>query len=68
MIYDFYYSEQHEAHMKATYEMMGEKYFDTFIDGKKYTEMIKQGETPMTAHFPDIRKIHTGNDETVVVY
>jgi hypothetical protein len=62
MIYDYYYSAQHEAHMKATYMMMGEKYPETFIDGKKYTEMTKQGETPMTAHFPDIKKVHTGGE------
>jgi len=67
MIYDYYYSEQHESHMKATYVMMGEKYFDTLINGMKYTEMIEQGKEPMTAHFPDIKKIYTGSDETIVV-
>lgn len=67
MIYDFYYSEQHEAHMKATCENMGKEYFHTFIDGKKYAEMIIQGKTPRTSHFSDIKKIHTGSDEKVVV-
>lgn len=67
MIYDYYYSEQHEAHMKVTYEMIGEKYFDTFIDGKKYTEMIRQGEKPMSEHFKDIKKVYTGTEETIIV-
>jgi hypothetical protein len=64
MVYDYYYSKQYEDHMKA---ILGEEYCDTFIEGKKYTEMTKQGEKPMTAHFPDIKKIHTGSNKNLVV-
>lgn len=67
MIYDYYYSAAHEAHMKAMYEVTGERYSDTYIKGMKYTEMITAGEKPVTSHFGDIKKIHTGTDEGVIV-
>lgn len=60
MLYDYYYSEAHEAHMKAMHEVIGEVYADSHINGIKYTEMIEQGKRPHTAHFGDIKKVFTG--------
>lgn len=67
MIYDYYYSAAHEAHIKAMYEVTGERYRDTYINGMKYTEMTATGEKPVTGHFGDIKKIHTGTDKGIIV-
>ena len=67
MTYDYYYSKKCEDDMKASRAIMNKKYFNTFINGIKYTEMIEQGKEPMTAHYPDIKKIYTGKHENVVI-
>ena len=64
-IYDFYYSEEHEKHIisLANSSFGYEPYYACFINGIKYTEMITKGEKPVTYHFKDLKKVHTGTFE-----
>ena len=64
-LYDFYYSPTLEVNMKRASRMTGQNYYDSFINGKKYTEMVKHGKEPV-AVYPDNKIIATdyGNKVT----
>lgn len=58
--YDFYYSAKHEVANKRSAIERGEKYVTTYFKGKKYTEMISKGRTPVTNWQGDLIKLGTG--------
>ena len=66
--YDFYYSEKHDESTQ-TYNRLRwsseEKIRDTFINGKKYTEMIEKGGTPVTNHFGDLELVYSGKSKNI---
>lgn len=66
--YDFYYSEKHYGVIQ-TYNRLRlsseEKKKDTFINGKKYTEMIRKGEIPATNYFGDLELVYSGKSKNI---
>lgn len=67
IIYDFYYSEDHEIHLQDCYKALGKRHHENFINGNRYTEMVEHGRTPVTSHFKDLKKVFTGDLSTLVV-
>lgn len=49
MLYDFYYSKKREAVIKKAYTIAGKNYYDTLINGEKYTEMVQHGKQPIVS-------------------
>ena len=70
MIYDFYYSEKHDTHMR-TLRGVGREILgftppcNNYINGIRYTECITHGKKPITSHFDDLRFICTADDSNV---
>lgn len=46
-LYDFYYSPTREVQLKRAYRITDKIYHDTYINGKKYTEMVVHGKEPV---------------------
>ena len=55
MIYDYYFSAKFKEFMKRNYT-----HKESFINGIEYTEMVEQGMLPITEHYGDLVKVHTG--------
>lgn len=64
-IYDFYYSEDHENHLRNLYHMMDMTYRRNFINGTPYTEAVVNGKTPTTKeNFKNVHLVFTGTFDT----
>jgi len=68
MKYDFYYSAEQAKHIKRICLMLGNPYYENYINGMQYTEMIRHGEKPHTntSAFPDFHKICTDDRDKVI--
>jgi len=65
MLYDFYYSKKREAAIKKAYIIAGKNYHDTYINGKKYTEMVEHGKQPVVKADDNVL-VCSNNDATNV--
>jgi len=65
-MYDFYYSREHEAHLMQTHQDMDEIYNEFFVNGKVYTEAVKEGQEP-TVKKDDLKKVCTASLDKVEV-
>lgn len=67
--YDYYYSKKHQEHMDSINESLWEECKTNFINGLKYTEMITEGDKPLTArNFDDLVKVATDTGEGISIY
>jgi len=69
IMYDYYYSLKHEKHLKRCRDFRDLlfPFTETTIHGIPYTEMISEGETPVTEHFGDLIKVYTGDMEGIEI-
>ena len=65
-IYDYYYSPT-QADISDSLDIPLQRKTKCFINGKRYTEMIKKGGIPHCAKFKDYVKIHTGTQKGLKV-
>ena len=67
-LYDFYFSPSRERQLIKAYAIAGKTYHDTFINGKKYTEMVEHGKKPvMQPEDNELIATDEGNDIRVVI-
>jgi hypothetical protein len=67
-LYDFYFSPSREKQLIKAYIIAGNTYHDTFINGKKYTEMVEHGKEPLMK--PDDNKLiatDNGSDIKIII-
>ena len=57
---DFYYSRKQELAVRTQKRMNGDTYSVARWKGKKFTEQINQGRTPLSA-WDDLVKVGTGD-------
>lgn len=60
--YDFHYSPTDLYILKNNKFI---NYVETLFKGQVYTEMIRKGETPFTAHYGDLVKLGTGTTKDI---
>ena len=65
--FDFYYSKKHDDYIAELNKISTERKKDAFIDGVKYTEMIKKGGKPMTNHFGDLELVYSGTSKNITL-